>query len=106
MSTANRVLLWRTRHDPRTFVEELSFVTGTGRVDRVVTPLCIFKRNVNTGLLEVESVHPYTTPDEVEERTGFAVQARGAPVTPPPTAEELAALEQVDPEGVRRIEFA
>jgi glutaconate CoA-transferase subunit B len=105
MSTANRILLWRTRHDRRTFVEELAFVTGTGRVDRVVTPLCVFKRNRQTGHLEVESIHPYATADEVEERTGFTIPAQGAPVTPAPTGEELTALAQVDPEGVRRIEF-
>jgi glutaconate CoA-transferase subunit B len=44
MSTANRIILWRTRHDPRTFVEKLPFVTGAGNVDRVVTPLCVFRR--------------------------------------------------------------
>src|SRR5579859_7120489 len=45
MSTANRIILWRTRHDRRTFVEELPFVTGSGNVDRVVTPLCVFRRD-------------------------------------------------------------
>ena len=44
MPTARRVILWRTKHDPRTFVERLDFVTAAGNVDRVVTPLGIFAR--------------------------------------------------------------
>ena len=39
MPTARRTIIWRTRHDTRTFVAELPFVTATGNVDRVVTPL-------------------------------------------------------------------
>ena len=39
MPTARRTLLWRTKHDPRTFVERVEFVTAVGNVDRVVTPL-------------------------------------------------------------------
>lgn len=105
MSTANRILLWRTRHDRRTFVERLPFVTGAGNVDRVVTPLCIFKRDPISGRLRVESVHPYTTAEEVAAQTGFPLDLEGAPVTPPPTPEEVAALESVDPDGVRRTEF-
>jgi glutaconate CoA-transferase subunit B len=105
MSTANRVVLWRTRHDTRTFVERLSFTTGSGKVDRVVTPLCVFRRDPEAGTLLVESIHPYSSAEEVSAQTGFAVETAGVPFTPAPTAEELAALERVDPEGVRRIEF-
>jgi glutaconate CoA-transferase subunit B len=103
MSTANRIILWRTRHDQRTFVEQLPFVTGTGNVEYVVTPLCVFRRD--RGRLVVESIHPYTTPEEVAAQTGFAVDVTGVPATPLPTEEELAALRHVDPEGVRRTEF-
>jgi glutaconate CoA-transferase subunit B len=103
MSTANRIILWRTRHDQRTFVEQLPFVTGTGNVEYVVTPLCVFRRN--RGRLVVDSIHRYTTPEEVAAQTGFAVDVTGVPATPLPTEEELAALRRVDPEGVRRTEF-
>lgn len=105
MPTANRVILWRTRHDPRTFVEELSFVTGTGNVDRVVTPLCVFRRDHRVGRLVVETIHPYSSPDEVKAQTGFEVGVQGVPNTPSPTTQELEALQRVDPAGVRRIEF-
>lgn len=105
MSTANRIVLWRTRHDPRTFVQELPFVTGAGRVDRVVTPLCMFRRNADTGMLELESIHPYSSPEEVAAQTGFAVDTTNVPLTSPPTTVELATLNRIDPEGIRRTEF-
>jgi glutaconate CoA-transferase subunit B len=104
MPTAGRTILWRTRHTPQTFVERVSFVTAQGRVDRVVTPLCVFV--VREGALVVESIHPYASPSEVRRQTGFAVDVSDATrVTPSPTGEELAALAAVDPERVRAIEF-
>lgn len=104
LPTAKRTILWRTRHDPRTFVEKLSFVTASGKVDRVVTPLCIFVKRAD-GRLHLESIHPYTSAEEVKKQTGFPVETEGVPVTPPPTAEELAALAEVDPQRVRLVEF-
>jgi glutaconate CoA-transferase subunit B len=106
MSTANRIILWRTRHDPRTFVEKLPFVTGAGNVDRVVTPLCVFRRHPPTGRLRVESIHPYSSAEEVAAQTGFALDLTDVPSTPTPTAEELVALELIDPAGIRRTEFS
>ena len=105
MPTAGRVILSRAEHSRRSFVERLDFVTAAGNVDRVVTPLCVFQRR--NGRLGVESVHPTTTPEELVERTGFALGATdGWPTTPPPTADELAALAEIDPENVRALEFA
>jgi glutaconate CoA-transferase subunit B len=104
MPTARRVILWRTKHDPRTFVERLDFVTAAGNVDRVVTPLGVFARRA--GWLEVESLHRGVTPEAFRDATGFPVAVGPeTPVTPPPTAEELAALRAVDPDGVARSEF-
>jgi len=104
MPTAKRVLLWRAKHDPRVFVETLDFVTAAGNVDRVVTPLCVFRREGER--LVVESVHPGVSLDEVRAQTGFAVEVDPAtPVTPPPTEAELAALTAIDPERVRASEF-
>jgi glutaconate CoA-transferase subunit B len=104
MPTARRVILWRTRHDQRTFVERLDFVTAAGNVDRVVTPLGVFVRR--DGRLEVESLHPGVTPEAFREATGFAVDAGSwTATTAPPSAEELAALRAIDPEGVGRSEF-
>lgn len=104
MPTARRTLLWRTRHDRRTFVEKFDFVTAAGSVAYVVTPLCLFRR-VDERLV-VDSIHPGVSPQTVREQTGFAVEVdEYTPVTPPPTSTELAVLEEVDPTGVRKIEF-
>jgi glutaconate CoA-transferase subunit B len=104
MPTARRTILWRTRHDPRTFVERLDFVTAAGNVDRVVTPLCVFQRR--DGILAVESIHPGVTPSALVTATGFAVAVDAeTPVTPPPTEAELAALAAVDPDRVSGSEF-
>lgn len=101
MPTARRVVLWRTRHDLRTFVESVAFVTAQGSVDRVVTPLCVFV-SVD-GFLEVDSIHSGVSFEEVQAATGWPL--KNAPSTPPPTDAELAALQAVDPTRVRDIEF-
>ena len=101
---AGRTVVWRAAHSPRVFVERVDFVTAAGRLDRVVTPLCVFR--LAHGRLEVESVHPTSTRDEVSHQTGFAVDVSGTPLTPPPTATELAALAEIDPDSVRAAEFS
>jgi glutaconate CoA-transferase subunit B len=104
MPTAGRVILWRTQHRRRTFVERLDFVTAAGNVDRVVTPLCIFQRR--HGNLAVEMLMPGASAEQVRENTAFDLGPAGAwPSLPPPTRQELAALEGIDPNGVRRMEF-
>ncbi len=104
MPTAKRTILWRTKHTPRTFVEKLDFVTAAGRVDRIVTPLCVFV--LREGELHVESIHPYVKPKEVVENTGFPVRVDAStPITPPPTDEELKALSALDPDNIRLLEF-
>jgi glutaconate CoA-transferase, subunit B len=104
MPTARRTIVWRTRHDTRTFVADLPFVTATGNVDRVVTPLCVFRRV--DGNLDVASVHPFSNPDAVVGATGFPVTAvPDTPLTPVPTAAELAVLREIDPTGVVAAEF-
>ncbi len=105
MPTARRTILWRTRHDTRTFVKTLPFVTAAGNVDRVVTPLCVFQRV--DGVLTVESIHPSSSADEVRAATGFAVDVGVTTLaTPEPTPDELAALASVDPAGIVAAEFA
>ncbi len=105
MPSARRVILWRTKHDRRSFVDRLDFVTAAGNVDRVVTPLCVFVRR--DGRLEVESIHPGVAPEYLRAQTGFAIAADAAtPLTPVPTAEELAMLALIDPDRVIDSEFA
>jgi glutaconate CoA-transferase subunit B len=105
MPSARRTILWRTKHDPRVFVERLDFVTAAGNVDRVVTPLCVFARR--DGRLAVETIHPGVAPDALRAATGFAIEVGPAtPATPPPSERELALLAEIDPERVVETEFA
>ena len=104
MPTARRVVLWRTQHSRRVFVEQLDFVGAAGNVDRVVTPLAVLHRV--TGRLTLESVHSWTTVVEVRAQTGFDLGDTSDTVaTPTPTDGELRALANVDPERVRDLEF-
>ncbi|MDQ2682081.1 MAG: CoA-transferase [Chloroflexota bacterium] len=104
MPRAKRTLIWRTRHDPRVFVDRLDFVTATGNVDRVVTPLCVFRRV--DGTLRVESVHTWVEPEEVRAMTGFeAGLGDDVQQTPPVTVEERAAIAEIDPDRVALTEL-
>jgi glutaconate CoA-transferase subunit B len=104
MPSARRTILWRTKHDARTFVERLDFVTAEGNVDRVVTPLCVFTRR--DGQLAVESIHPGVTPEALRAATGFTIEVdETTAMTPPPSERELALLFDVDPAGVSASEF-
>ncbi|MFQ5828339.1 MAG: CoA-transferase subunit beta [Candidatus Methylomirabilia bacterium] len=104
MPTARRVILWRTKHDHRTFVEKLGFVTAAGNVDRVVTPLCVMRRVEDH--LAVESLHPGVRPETVRAHTGFALGIPpDCPETPPPTADELRVIREFDPKDYRALDF-
>ena len=107
MPLARRVIVWRTRHDRRAFVERCEFVTADGNLDRIYTPLCVFRRDAE-GWLEVESVHAGVTLDRVREHTGFSLRlpAGGPTVTPGPTAADIDILETLDPHGARVASFA
>ena len=116
-------LCWRTlvmtEHDPRRFVESLDFVTSPGFLDgpdarecvglpadtgpyRVITDLCVLGYSDREKRMEVLSLHPGVSIDDVKSKTGFAVDASSELVeTPPPTDQELDVLRHdVDPEKV------
>src|SRR5213078_2847873 len=104
-------LCWRilvvTNHDPRRFVEKLAFLTtpgyltgpgareaaglppGTGPY-RVITDLAVLGYHEHTRRMEVLSLHPGVTLDQVQKNTGFALTLH-EPVetTLPPTEHEL-----------------
>jgi glutaconate CoA-transferase subunit B len=102
---SRRVILWRASHSTRIFVKQVPFVTSAGNVDRVVTPLCTFRKEA--GHLVLDSIHPYVAREQLAQNTGFPIRNLDqAPVTPPPSAAELDALNRLDPGGVRRSEFA
>src|SRR5206468_12675439 len=113
-------LCWRilvvTNHDPRRFVEKLDFITtpgyltgpgareaaglprGTGPY-KVITDLAVLGYDDATKRMQVESLHPGVTLDEVRSRTSFELLMREPlGTTLPPSDEQLCVLrEEVDP---------
>lgn len=103
--TARRTILWRTRHDKKTFVENLDFVTACGNVERVVTPLAVLKNE--EGRLVPESLHPGVSFEALQDATGFEIERPERIATSgPPTPEEMEMLRSIDPDGVRYLEFS
>ena len=113
-------LCWRvlvvTSHDRRRFVEKLDFLTTPGYLSgpgareaaglppgtgpyRVITDLAILGYHAQTKRMEIHSLHPGVTLEQVRQATGFELGIREPlPVTPPPTEGELQVLrEEVDP---------
>ena len=101
--TAKRAVIWRTKHDRRTFTDRVDFTTAQGHVSDIVTPLCHFV--MRDGKLIVESVHPGYSLADVAERTAFPVQYYAEQETPMPTEEEMMWLRRIDPRDLRSIEF-
>ncbi|MHC1787152.1 MAG: CoA-transferase subunit beta [Christensenellales bacterium] len=101
--TARRVVLWRSRHDKRTFVQKLDFLTARGNVSDIITPLCHF--TMHGGELILKSVHPGVSIEDVAANTGFPIRYLSLEITPPPSAQELSALREVDPRDLRSLEF-
>jgi glutaconate CoA-transferase subunit B len=113
-------LCWRilvvTNHDRRRFVERLDFLTtpgyltgpgtreaaglppGTGPY-RVITDLAILGYHDESKRMQVLSLHPGVTPEQVREATGFELGVQEPlATTAPPTEVELCFLrEEVDP---------
>jgi len=101
------------RHDPRTFVERVALITALGdRTERdrlglpgggvrfVLSPLGVFDFD-DAGDMRVRSLHEGVSLEDAQAATGFELVAPDeVPVTPPPTADELALLrERVDVHG-------
>lgn len=97
LPTARRSVTWRTEHSRRTMVEKLDFLTAAGGMHGVVTPIAVFIKR--EGRLALQSWHPESSLEEVRARTGFAFDATDATATPLPSANEVAALSALDPDG-------
>jgi glutaconate CoA-transferase subunit B len=101
--TAKKAIIWRTKHDKRTFVENVDFITTRGNLYKIVTPLCIFE--YKSGKLYLDRIHPTSSLKEVEENTGFKLLYGEITYTDYPTAKELSMLKKLDPFDYRSIEF-
>ena len=104
MPQVKRTVIWRTVHNRRFLVPRVDFSTQSGKLSHVVTPIAFFEKK-SSGL-EIAGVHPGHTMDEVIENTGFELEHPSMVAqTPAPSEEELSALEELDPDGVRFSEF-
>ena len=104
-------------HRRRNFVERVDFITGAGYLDSahareqaglnpsgprwVVTDLAVLGFNAATKRMQLESLHPGVSLEQVQEQIGFQLLTPDPiPATLPPTTEELDLLRhQVDPHG-------
>lgn len=110
---AQPFLVYLPQQDRRSFVDAVDFVVadplaahapGVGHVV-MVTDLAVFEFT-STGACAL-SRHPWVAPETLRERTPAAVTVENAPPTPLPDAPLLRLLRtEVDPRGVRNIEFA
>lgn len=99
---ARRTVLFTMNHDRRIFVKDLDFTTAlgnddypwrTGRVTKVITPLCAFSYEPDEGQLLLESLHPGVSEDEVVANTGFEVILRETvTVSPSPDGKTIRTL--------------
>jgi glutaconate CoA-transferase subunit B len=101
--TAKRAIIWRTKHDKRTFCEKLDFLTARGHVSDIVTPLCVF--TMYGGELILKSIHPTSSIEEIADNTAFPIRYIRLETTPPPTEKELKLLNEIDPNDLRGLEF-
>lgn len=109
IATGCRRIFIVMRHSPRAFVEKLAFLTslGHGRTGRerralglttegpvlLVSDLCTMRPDAETKELQVVSLHPGVTRDDVTRQTGWPVRFAELVVeTPAPTPDELEAL--------------
>jgi glutaconate CoA-transferase subunit B len=115
-----RLHAYVTRHDRKVFRQAVDFVSapgtlGTpearrarglrwGRPHRVFTDLAVLGFD-DEGRMELLSVHPGVTVDDVRKATGFKLHIRGHDATEPPSDGELETLRRVDPTGLRRMEL-
>jgi glutaconate CoA-transferase subunit A len=115
-------ILYLTRHSPERFVDAVEFCTASrglltneernaaglqpGKV-ALISDLGIFELDHELRRFRLVSIHPGISLDKVRAQTGgeFLI-SDPLPTTEPPSAEELRLIrEEVDPFGVRQLEF-
>ena len=122
-SIGKALYYWNPNHNPRSLVEKVDFVScagylggGSERADAgleggpelVITNLCVLDFHPDTRHMQVASLHPGVTFEQVQEATGFELPAPEGqmPTTALPTAEQVRLIRDViDPDNMRRREF-
>ncbi|HWB66608.1 MAG TPA: CoA-transferase [Mycobacteriales bacterium] len=120
-NTVNNVTsYWIPNHSPRVFVPAVDVVTGVGydraaaagpaatrhhALRHVVTNLCVLDFETPDHRMRLRSLHPGVTVDDVVAATGFELAIPDdVPTSREPTADELAILAELDPDGARNAE--
>ena len=106
------------QHSRRRFVERVDYLTSPGWLDgaggreraglpgdkgprKVVSDLGVMAFDENSRRMYLEGWYDYTTPEEIQENTGFALDVSRAKPLPPPEEEILRILRQeIDPQGI------
>jgi acyl CoA:acetate/3-ketoacid CoA transferase beta subunit len=112
---------WIPNHTPKSVVAEVDVVSGVGydraaaldprssafhEIRRLVTNLGVFDFETADHRMQVRSVHPGVTLDEIHEATAFElVVSESVDETRLPSAEELTLIRtELDPKGARGFE--
>jgi glutaconate CoA-transferase subunit B len=102
----------------RSFADKLDFITslghGTGGKHReqlgvktkgptkLVTDLAVFEPDAETKEMTIVSIHPGVTREQIQENTGWTLRyAQQVSETPPPTAQELDVLRELNARTAR-----
>ena len=103
------------KHEKRRFVQRVDFITSPGFLHgsdsrqksgllaggmfRVVTDLAVFGFDQSTKRMQVISLNPGVSREQLQDNTGFQLEFCAHPgVTEPPTDHELKMLRELDPE--------
>jgi len=107
-------------HSKQLFVKKVNYITGTRfyltdeeRVAQglkpgpmiVVTNLCVMEMRERKKWKAI-SLHKGVTPEDVINNTGFEVEIPdNCPVTEAPTTQEQELIREIDPKGIRQLDF-
>ena len=105
-------------HSVKTFVNgEVDMVSGMGYKNKqlsngkfeikvIVTNLGVFDFNGTDNSMQLLSLHPGASVDDVRLNTGFEISVSSETITPMPSEEELILIREVlDPQGIRNSIF-
>ncbi len=120
-NVCKRVLAYLPRHDKRSVVEKVDFITGRGAspewrktigldqyqgISALITDLAVLDFKSTDGRMRVRSIHSTSDRQEVIDNTSFAIDIPiDIPTTKPPTEAELEILRtKADPMEIRKFD--
>ena len=118
IAAMSKRLLVIINHEERRLVEKVDYVTSPGYLDggdsrdraglqggpsAIITDLAILRPYGPDNEMHLASLHQGHSVEEVQEKTGWDLKVSPKMIeTPPPSAEEMAALHEIDKEGFWR----